>query len=85
MQVNSNNQTNKPFVKIKDAYLVDLLGSRRLTGIPIDYPEDHMVYTGCVIEGIPVLTSKVINVDEEFSLVETERTVYEVQNWLPDV
>lgn len=76
------NQTNKPFIKIKDAYLVDFRGIRRLTGIPIDYPEDHMWYTGCVVEGNPVLTSKVINVDEEFSLVETERTVYEVQNWL---
>ena len=66
---------SKPIVPIKDAMII----GNRLCGVPIDYPESHMAYPGCISNEKEVLTSQIINNDHE--LVETKRTIYQVINW----
>lgn len=74
-------EVNKPVVKIKDAQIIPCFGGDKiLSGIPIDYPKDHMVYEDCVTNGRPIYTSKIVERSGDF--VETLRTVYHVQNWI---
>lgn len=73
----------KPIVKIQDCSLLYTLSSNKmLTGIPMDYPDEHQAYPGCLSNGRRVYTSKVVSV--EGNTVETLRTIYEVQNWLEE-
>ncbi len=81
----------KPIVRIVDAYLqrtaeYDRLSNLRqsyaLIGVPLDYPESHMVYPGCVINNQEVQTSEVLEV--KGNIVITARTEYHVKNWLTD-
>lgn len=76
-----NQQTQKPVIQIRNASFIDyhLPGQRALYGIVEDYPEDHMVYPGCVTNGKYVTTSVVVNVDGD--TVETKRSIYKVLSW----
>lgn len=78
--MNDTNQT-KPTVQIKDCYLErHSPGCRILSGIPLDYPDEHQYYPGALRNGHRVWTSKVVSVDGD--TVETLRTIYKVQNWI---
>ena len=71
----------KPMVQIKDCLLVDHpSGCQVLTGIVLDYPDEHQGFPGAVTNGRWVCTSAVVNVDGND--VETLRTIYNVQNWI---
>ena len=81
----------KPIVRIKDAFLErtvdfgrsnELRQSYALIGVPIDYPESHMAYPGCVSNKQQVQTSEVLEVKGD--VVITARTEYHVQNWLTE-
>lgn len=74
-------EVKKPVVQIKECYIEKVLGDNTvLSGIPIDYPDSHMVYEGCVTNGRRVYTSSIVAQDGNF--VETKRTVYHVLNWI---
>ena len=78
--MNDTNQT-KPTVNIKNCYLIKLAsGDKILTGIPLDYPDEHQYYPGALRNGRQVWTSKVVSVKGD--TVETLRTIYKVQNWV---
>lgn len=73
----------KPTVQIKDCTLMpggD--GKERLWGTVLDYPDEHQCYEGAVTNSKPVITSPVVKVCGQY--VETQRTIYFVQNWLQD-
>ena len=71
----------KPTVQIKDCELLDHpSGCQVLTGIVLDYPDEHQGFPGAVINGRWVRTSAVVNVEGD--TVETLRTIYNVQNWI---
>lgn len=71
----------KPVVQIKDACIVgDPEIVQVLFGTVLDYPEEHMVYEKAVTNGHIVRTSKIVEIRGD--VVETERTIYQVQSWL---
>ena len=71
----------KPTVQIKDCELLDHpSGCQVLTGIVLDYPDEHQGFPGAVTNGRWVRTSAVVSVDG--ITVETLRTIYNVQNWI---
>jgi len=71
----------KPTVQIKDCYLEPhISGCQILSGVVLDYPDEHQFYSGCLTNGNRVWTSKVVSVDG--NTVETLRTIYKVQNWI---
>ena len=67
---------SKPSVQIADAFVF----GDRLCGKPLDYPEEHQHRAGAVTNGRTVITSKIIKVDGD--TVETQRTIYNVVNWI---
>ena len=67
----------KPTVHIKNASIIN----NRLTGIVVDYPEDHHYYPGCVTNGQEVITSAIVSSDGE-NQIETQRTIYIVDSWV---
>lgn len=74
-------EQNKPTVQIKDCYIFEnYLGINILSGITVDYPDEHKAYPGCLSNGERVYTSAVVAVDGD--TVETLRTIYKVQNWI---
>lgn len=74
-------QVTKPTVQIKDCYLEDhYSGCQILSGIVLDYPDEHQGFPGALRNGHRVWTSAVISVD--VNTVETLRTIYKVQNWI---
>lgn len=81
---------NRPVVQIKDAKLQravvwDNTGYKQsyvLIGTPLDYPESHMVFPGCVSNHSEVRTSEVVEV--QGNVVKTKRTEYRVRNWLQE-
>lgn len=70
----------KPIVQIKDCFILPDGTNQILTGIPIDYPDEHQYYPGALENGKRVFTSAIVSVDGD--TVETSRTIYKVQNWL---
>jgi hypothetical protein len=80
----------KPIVRIKDAALVRTVvwsdaqtkQAYVLTGVVNDYPDNHMAFEGCVVNGHPVQTGEVLEVNG--NVVITKRTEYRVQNWLTE-
>lgn len=76
-----NQQTQKPVIQIRNASFIyhPITHKRELYGIVEDYPEDHMVYPGCLTNGGYVTTSAVVNVDGD--TVETKRSIYKVLSW----
>ena len=74
-------QVTKPTVQIKNCTLVNHpSGCQVLTGIVLDYPDEHQGFPGAVTNGQWVRTSAVVKVDG--NTVDTLRTIYNVQNWL---
>ncbi len=68
----------KPIVDIKDCYIyADTMGRERLTGVVLNYPEDHKV--NYFKDGDKVITSPIISKGD--TTVETVRTIYNVLNW----
>ena len=72
----------KPVVQIKNCFMLEGPTNSHLVGVVLDYPESHMGYAGCVTNGRDVTTSPVVHVSADRGTVETQRTVYKVQNWL---
>ena len=81
----------RPIVRIKNAFLQRTADYRKdgqlrqayaLFGEPIDYPESHMAYPGCVSNKRQVQTSEVVEVRDD--VVKTQRTEYHVLNWLTE-
>ena len=71
----------KPTVQIKDCYFEQTIdGKKILSGIVLDYPDEHQWYPGCLTNGRRVRTSLVVS--ENGDTVETQRTIYKVQNWI---
>jgi NADH:ubiquinone oxidoreductase subunit C len=71
----------KPVVNIKDCSIVHCFGGDLiLTGIPLDYPEEHQFYSGAVKNNRKIYTSAIVS--REDNTVETLRTIYKVQNWI---
>lgn len=75
----------KPTVQIKDAYITEIgywsdsnLGI--LSGIPLDYPDEHQYRLGALENGKRVWTSAIVK--QEGNVVETRRTIYHVLNWI---
>lgn len=73
------NTNNKPVVKCEDALIFDLFGKKRMECKPLNYPEDHMVRSGCVENNQYAITSEVVSFGSDF--VETKRTYYHVLSW----
>lgn len=74
----------KPEVNIHDCYFfVNFRGEQRLSGIVEDYPEDHKAYPSALENGHRVYTTKVVKTNADKTVVETERTIYTVRNWIP--
>jgi hypothetical protein len=73
--------SNKPTVQIADCYLENHpSGCQILSGIPLDYPDEHQYYSGALRNGHRVWTSAVVSVEGD--TVETLRTIYKVKNWI---
>lgn len=71
----------KPTVQIRDAFISPGFGGNTvLMGYPVDYPADHMYYTGCVSNNKEITTSAIVARPDD-STVETKRTIYKVLNW----
>lgn len=70
----------KPVVQIKDCFILPNGANKILSGVPIDYPDEHQWYPGALENGKRVFTSTIVSVDGD--TVETRRTIYKVQNWL---
>lgn len=65
----------KPTVKIQDCFIIGAeSGNKILTGIPMDYPDEHQAYPGALRNGNRVYTSTIVSVED--NRVETLRTVY---------
>ena len=74
----------KPEVNIHDCYLfVNFQGRQMLSGIVEDYPDDHKAYPSALENGHRVYTTRVVKINEDKTVVETERTIYTVKNWIP--
>jgi hypothetical protein len=74
----------KPVVSIHDCYFFnDFQGRQKLSGIVEDYPEDHKSYPNALENGHRVYTTRVVKVSDNKQTVETERTIYIVDNWIP--
>lgn len=79
---------NRPVVQIVDCVLQRTVvwsegGFKQayvLIGTPLDYPDKHMAFPGCVSNKKQVQTSEVLDADEQNVI--TKRTHYRVQNWL---
>lgn len=74
--------TEKPVVRIRDAKIVQCLRcgeNQYLTGTPVDHPRQSL-------NGYRVQTSRILVQMGESpgALIETENTIYEVQNWLTE-
>jgi hypothetical protein len=70
----------KPTVDIRDCYIyADSQGRERLAGVVLNYPDDHMHYAGCVVNGGLITTSLIVS--KSVNTIETLRTIYNVQNW----
>lgn len=69
---------HKPTVDIEDCFL---LGDR-LYGFPLNYPDNHQGFPGAVSGSKYVVTSPIISRDGNH--VETERTIYNVINWMDE-
>ena len=67
---------DKPVVQIKDAFLVE----DRLSGYPVDYPESHRYRPGEILNNRLVVTSAIVKRNGD--VVETQRTLYQVLNWV---
>lgn len=68
----------KPIVDIKDCLIItDSLGRARLTGIVLNYPEEHKI--NFFKDGDAVITSPIVK--ESDWNIETMRTNYSVVNW----
>lgn len=67
---------SKPVVKIRNAYII----GGHLWGEPMNYPDEHQCFPGAVTNNEQVRTSAIIS--HEGMRVETERTVYDVINWV---
>jgi hypothetical protein len=69
---------SKPIVKIKDAFVY----KNRLTGVPTEFPDE---YTTRVVhkDGYAILSSKIVGIFYNF--IETENTIYAVENWITGV
>jgi hypothetical protein len=73
----------KPEVNIHDCFLyIDFHKRQRMSGIVEDYPEDHKAYPSALENGHRVYTSIVVKINEDKTVVETERTIYKVSNWI---
>ena len=73
----------KPVVKIHDCYFFDnFQGKRMLSGIVEDYPDNHKAYPNALENGHRVYTTRVVKTNEDDSIVETERTIYNVGSWI---
>jgi hypothetical protein len=68
----------KPVVKINDAFILRGMDSERLFGYPLDYPEEHQWYPGCIRGGM-IRTGPIVS--KEDHIIETERTIYAVLSW----
>ena len=55
-----------------------------LSGIVEDYHDNHQAYPNALENGHRVYTTRVVNVSEDMLTVETERTIYNVKNWIPN-
>ena len=79
----------KPVVQIKNAEIVKTnswgvaLEYEILTGIPVDYPDDHQYYSGCLQNGKQIWTTKIVA--HNGNTVETVRTIYKILNWNKNV
>ena len=70
--------STKPVVDIQDCYIyADTMGRERLTGIVLNYPEEHKV--NYFKDGDRVITSLIVSKGDNF--VETIRTIYRIVNW----
>lgn len=70
--------STKPVVNISDCYVyADSMGRERLTGIVLNYPEEHKV--NYFKNGEEVITSPIVSKSDNF--VETVRTIYRIINW----
>jgi hypothetical protein len=55
----------KPTVQITDCYLEDHpSGCQILSGIPLDYPDEHQYYAGALLNGYRIRTSAVVSVED---------------------
>ena len=72
---------HKPLVDIKDCFLFEnWQGNQILTGIPLNYPDEHQYRPGALENGRRVYTSAVVKAEPY--TIETQRTIYRVINWL---
>jgi hypothetical protein len=70
--------TIKPVVDIQDCYIyADTMGRERLTGVVLNYPDEHKV--NYLKDGDRVITSPIVS--KNVNTVETVRTIYNVLNW----
>lgn len=74
-------QVTKPTVQIKDCYLQDhYSGCQILSGVVLDYSDEHQGFPGALRNGHRVYTSAIVKA--EGNTVETLQTIYQVQNWI---
>lgn len=79
----------KPTVQIKDCFITNIgfhggkLKNFILSGIPIDYPDEHQYRKFDQMNGRRIMTSEIVRHEE--NVVETTRTVYNVINWIPEI
>ena len=74
----------KPTVEIHDCFLYkDFNKQQRLSGIVEDYPIDPKAYPSDLENGHRIYTSRVVKINEDKTVVETERTIYNVTSWIP--
>lgn len=72
------NTNTKPVVDIQDCYIyADTMGRERLTGIVLNYPEEHKV--NYFKDGDRVITSPIVS--KNVNTIETVRTIYRIVNW----
>jgi hypothetical protein len=71
--------TMKPVIKIERAYIIRGIDNEYLFGIPMEYPEEHQWYPGCVSGKRLIRTSPIVS--KEDHVIETERSIYAVQSW----
>jgi hypothetical protein len=75
----------KPVVNIHDCYFfLNFQGKRMLSGIVEDYPDNHQAYPSALENGHRVYTTRVVKTSDDLQTVETERTIYNVKNWIPN-
>lgn len=68
----------KPIVQMQKAVVREIAGSGVLMGYPVDYPEEHCAFPGAVSNMKEIVTTPIVAIDPEESIVETYRTRYKI-------